>query len=364
MIEEILLRNFKCFAEASVPLRRLTAITGVNGSGKSTVLQSLLIVREAASRVVVPLNGPYGMALGEALDVLHAGATAQVIEIGVMDSGKIHSYRFDVSDERRLHLTVASRPPDPPPTLIQPGAGFTYLMAERLGPRDQLAVTSEEVGQVGVGVQGEFTAQALATYETKTVAERLRHPRTDQHKVVTLRTQVEEWTADIVRRLRITARWPPGLTASLLRFEEPNSFGADEVRPTNMGFGVSYALPVIVAGLLADPGALLIVENPEAHLHPRGQSLIGRFLGRVAGNGVQVIVETHSDHVINGLRAAAAIDETISPSDVMILFFGDRGVELERITVTPQGSLSQWPAGFFDQMDVDLGRLGRVRRRH
>ena len=366
MIEGVRLGNFKCFAEASIPMRQITAITGLNGSGKSTVLQALLIAREAARgdgrSAVVPLNGPYGLALGEALDVLHAGATAQAVSIEVLDGGVSYAYRFDVPDERRLHLTVAGRPGSPPPTLIREGPGFTYLMAERLGPRDQLAVTSEEVGQVGVGVQGEFTAQALATHETKTVAERLRHPRTAEHGVVTLRTQVEEWMADIVRRLRITAQWPPGLTASILRFEEPSSFGVQHVRPTNMGFGVSYALPIVVAGLLADDGAVLIVENPEAHLHPRGQSLIGRFLGRIAGNGVQVIVETHSDHVINGIRYAAAVDGTVDPAAALILFSGNRDTTFEPIDLTSEGSLSRWPAGFFDQMDLDLGGLARARR--
>ena len=80
---------------------------------------------------------------------------------------------------------------------------------------------------------------------------------------------------------------------------------ADRMRPTNMGFGVSYALPVITAGLLAPAGSLLVVENPEAHLHPAGQSRVGRFLAHLAASGVQVVAETHSDHVLNGVRLAA-----------------------------------------------------------
>lgn len=366
MISEIRVRNLKCFADASVPLRRLTVITGLNGSGKSTVLQSLLIAREAAERAgrgdVVPLNGPYGLALGEAQDVLHAGAAEPTVSIQVTDDGEDYSYRFEVPDERRLHLTLASASSASPPTLGQRGVGFTYLMAERLGPRDQLVVMSDEVEQLGVGVQGEFTAQALALHETATVTESLRHPRTAEHGVVTLRTQVEEWMADIVRRLRITAQWPPGLTASLLRFEEPTSFGANQLRPTNMGFGVSYVLPIVVAGLLTRPGSLLLVENPEAHLHPRGQSLIGRFLARVAGAGGQVVVETHSDHVINGVRLATAVDNTIEPAAVMILFAGGGETPFEPIDLDAAGALTRWPTGFFDQMDFDLGRLARARR--
>src|SRR5262245_51992220 len=151
MIEQIRLRNFKCFGEAAIPIRPLTAITGLNGSGKSTILQSLLIAREAGRSAgrVVPLNGPYGMALGEANDVLHMDASAPIIEIDITDGGAVYSYRFDIPDERRLHLTVAACPETPPPTLDRSGSDFTYLMAERLGPRDQLVVTSEDVRQVG-----------------------------------------------------------------------------------------------------------------------------------------------------------------------------------------------------------------------
>ena len=366
MIEEVQLKNFKCFSSAVLPLGPLTVITGLNGTGKSSLLQGLLICREAALRTdqdVVPLNGPYGLALGDAFDVLHRRAVEQSIEITVTESGEQYRYRFDVLDERRLHLDVARRPGTQPPRLTGRGTDFTYLGAERRGPRDQLAVTSDETARVGVGVQGEYTAHALATRETKRVADGLLHPRTVDHGVLTLRTQVEEWTADIVRRLRINAAWPAGLNASLLRFAEPDSLGAEDVRPTNMGFGVSYALPVIVAGLLADAGAVLMVENPEAHLHPRGQSRIGQFLGRVAGAGVQVVIETHSDHVLNGIRIAAVVDQVIDPESVMILFAGDDGEPGFRpITLSARGALSEWPPGFFDQIESDLGGLSRARR--
>ncbi|MGH3693299.1 MAG: AAA family ATPase [Pseudonocardiaceae bacterium] len=93
----------------------------------------------------------------------------------------------------------------------------------------------------------------------------------------------------------------------------------------NIGFGFSYALPVIIAGLLAPGGGLLLVENPEAHLHPAGQSRLGRFLARIAGSGVQVVLETHSDHILNGVRLAVADERTINAHDVIVHFFGKVG---------------------------------------
>lgn len=363
MIISLRLRNFKRFQALDLPFAALTVLTGLNGTGKSTVIQSLLLARQAAGADVVQLNGPDGLALGEAFDVLHPDAEEQVIEVKVTEPERTSVYRLGVADDRALNLSVLAAPDEPCRALAGEGAAFTYLNAERLGPRDQLDVTAAELSRIGVGPQGEYTGQVLALHETDEVREPLRHPDTAQHGVTTLRTQVESWASEIIRPIRITATWPPGITASLIRFQEPGTL-ADQIRPANMGFGVSFALPILVAGLLAPQGALLMVENPEAHLHPGGQSRLGRFLGRVAATGVQVIVETHSDHVLNGIRLAC-VDECLLPTDqVTIHFFSERvGTAPTTLGLTPRGSLTDWPKGFFDQFDDDLGRISRAKRR-
>jgi predicted ATPase len=251
----------------------------------------------------------------------------------------------------------------PPPGLVRQGGGFTYLCAERLGPRDLLSVSAEPPDDLGVGVQGEYTAQVLALRRERlsrrqlTVRPPLLHPDTD---VPLLRTQAEAWASHIIRPIRITAQWAPGIAASTIRFQEPGAFG-EVIRPANTGFGLSYALPVIVAGLMSQSGDVLIVENPEAHLHPGGQSRLGCFLARVAGSGVRVIVETHSDHVLNGARLAVAEEETLEAGDALVHYFGrEKTVPIE---LTARGELSEWPSGFFDQIEGDLGRLARARRR-
>lgn len=93
----------------------------------------------------------------------------------------------------------------------------------------------------------------------------------------------------------------------------------DPVVATNIGFGISYVLPIIVTGLIAKPDTIMVVENPEAHLHPSAQSKIGQFLAVIAQSGVNVIVETHSDHVINGIQIATA-KHIISKEHVSINF--------------------------------------------
>ncbi|MDT0343083.1 AAA family ATPase [Streptomyces litchfieldiae] len=368
MITSLGIRHFKRFAEADFPLRRLTVLTGLNGTGKSTTIQTLLLTRQLADSPdtrSVQLNGPYGLALGEAHEVLHPDApdSSITVEVGSDRASAPCFVRFTVPDEQALYLEVGEQQGHPLPELSGRGCSFTYLCAERLGPRDQLGVSAEHPDLIGVGVRGEYTAQLLALHESRQVRPELRHPATaSTHGVTVLRTQVEMWASDIIRPVEIQAQWPPGITASTIRFREPGLL-SEAIRPGNMGFGFSYALPVIVAGLLTRPGDLLIVENPEAHLHPGGQSRLARFLARVAGAGAQVVVETHSDHVLNGARLAVAEDGVLDPESVLVHYYGAEQVGAIPIELSATGELSGWPEGFFDQIERDLGRLARARRR-
>lgn len=365
MIQRLRIRHFKRFADLSLSLRSLTVLAGLNGTGKSTLIHALLLVRQAllqgdrAPRSVV-LNGPFGLALGENTDILYAEAEDSTIRFEVQHEGGAFAVELPVADERSVHIDASCSGP-PPAALLGTGLDFTYLCAERLGPRDLLGVSPESAEELGVGEQGQFTAHALAMAQQhpREVPEVLRHPRTTEERVVTLPRQVELWASDIIRPVQIEATWHLNTVATSLRFKTPGML-SEPLRPANMGFGVSYALPIIVAGLLARPGSTLIVENPEAHLHPAGQSKLGRFLARVAGSGAQVLVETHSDHFLNGVRLGI-VEGRLLAGDAIIHFFGDQATPTS-IEVTERGSLSEWPEGFFDQLDVDLTALSRAKR--
>lgn len=368
MIDSLQIARFKCFEQAFLTMRPLTILTGINGGGKSTVLQSLLLSRLAStsSGGTIRLNGPYDLSLGTAADVLNRSASESVIDIHLGDTSTSSewAYQFAVPEaEDALYLTVTSVPDRPVPGISNTAGGFTYLCAERLGPRDVLAVSAQEPDEIGVGVHGEFTAQVLALRETRVVdtrwavREALQHSEVDSPLV---RLQAEAWASDIIRPVRINAQLATGIMASTIRFQQADQY-AEVIRPVNAGFGISYALPVIVAGLLTVPGDMLLVENPEAHLHPAGQSKLGRFLARVAGNGTQVVMETHSDHVLNGARLAVAQENSLPASDMIVQYFDDDGPT--PININDRGELDHWPAGFFDQIETDLGRLARARQR-
>jgi len=127
-----------------------------------------------------------------------------------------------------------------------------------------------------------------------------------------------------------------------------------------VGFGLTQLFPILVAILAAQKGDVVLVENPEVHLHPQAQQNIGSLLARVSASGVQVIVETHSDHVLNGIRLAAK-SKIIAADDVAIHFFSPTQADGVFTPKSPKvdadGRLDAWPEGFFDQFDLALSRL-------
>jgi len=134
-----------------------------------------------------------------------------------------------------------------------------------------------------------------------------------------------------------------------------------DFKPQNVGFGLTFVLPVLTSILRASEGDLIIIENPEAHLHPGGQAVLGQLCSIAADNGVQLFVETHSDHFLNGVRVAVK-ERMIDYQDVK-LFYLERhpGNIHESLVVSPEidesGRISCWPKGFFDEADIQLEKL-------
>jgi predicted ATPase len=176
-----------------------------------------------------------------------------------------------------------------------------------------------------------------------------------------LKHQAEAWLGEISPGTRISLTPNPEVGIVGLRYS--SVFGtqiSNDHRATNVGFGITYVLPVIVAVLSSAPGSLLLIENPEAHLHPKGQAQMGRLLACAASCGVQVIVETHSDHVLNGVRLAVHGGK-INPDDVQLHFFQrseqDGLIEVVSPRIDRDGRIDQWPDGFFDEWEKSLVAL-------
>jgi predicted ATPase len=360
MINSLRIQEYKCFSDQTLPLGALTLLAGANATGKSTVIQSLLLLRQSHLRGTLAhgellLNGPL-VNVGTALDAVNETAATNTVAFTLIDNdGREQRFVFDYHRGEGASYTLRGVPGvsyDTNHCLFAPR--FNYLHAERVGPR-VLYPMSEMIEDLrDVGIHGEYTAHCLERFGSTSIPnpDLVHSESTSSHLLF---DQTRYWMSEIVPDLDIDLK---AITeADQMRIGLKTSTGRF-LRPTNIGFGIIYTLPVIVAALLSPPGSLLIVENPEAHLHPASQSRIGRFLARGAAAGVQVIIETHSDHVLNGIRRAVR-GGVMTSEEVSLLFFSNSsgGAQVSNLQIYPSGGIDPWPEGFFDQMEKDLMEL-------
>ncbi|NVI90924.1 DUF3696 domain-containing protein [Actinomadura sp. BRA 177] len=389
MIDALTITNFKSFSSAEIPLGAYTLLSGLNSSGKSTVLQALALLRQAEQAGLLshehgnaeyaetgavggfPLNGEL-VELGTGQDILHEDHVTEQgrdPEIGfALRASTSVPYEWRARYGREddlLPLTVCRPLPHERPalhdeqrvTLFNPG--FQYLRADRINP----AVTYPQSHEMAVrrgflGTRGEYTIDYLRHYQDETVPSTvLHHPDASPR----LLDQVEAWMGEICPGVKIAATAIDRTDLVRLGFEftRPRQLTTNARRPTNVGFGLTYVLPVVVACLTARPGAMILLENPEAHVHPQGQSAMARLTCAAASAGAQVIVETHSDHILNGVRLTVKRQQ-LAPDDVRLHYFqrnADGIVDIVSPAIGPDGMLSQWPPGFFDEWDRSLDQL-------
>lgn len=368
IVDAIALANFKAFQEIEVPLGALTLLSGLNGSGKSSVVQALGLLRQSLDEGIlrsgeIALNGEL-VEIGTGRDVRFQGFAASTITIGlVCGSGgeaQLHEWVAEAPNEADV-LTCLRRPDEGAYDFNVFRQGFQLLRADRIVPALTFPKSHHAVGTDRfLGARGEFTAHFLLKFgEEKEVDMAQRHPSSTDSP--SLLSQVNAWMQEFSPGVRVEPQAVPMTDLVRLAFSYRGSGAAysEPMRPTNVGFGLTHALPVVTACLAASPGSLVVIENPEAQLHPRGQAAMGRLLAITASRGVQVVVESHSDHVLNGIRIAAKIDG-IAADAVRLHFFqrGNSGVaERESPELRPDGRLSFWPRDFFDQWERSLDTL-------
>jgi predicted ATPase len=364
MINSITLTDFKCFSRHKVSLKGLTVLAGANSAGKSTVLQALLLSRIAYQNYTrqsnsteglkVHLNGPFLLELGNTLEVVRRGKKIEdsffQFEIEGSEGEKLSiKFSADRSNTNTYHVNVAELNVIGNFSLIN--SRFYYLSAERIGPR--LNYTFEPQNYPHVGWRGERTFQLLSGENLPVEHERCFK---EDQPGETLFYQTRKWLDYIIPG----SNFDNAVLVGKSRIIE-GTFG--QSMPTNVGFGISYSLPIIVNGLIANKNSIFLIENPEAHLHPLGQSRVGRFLAQIASTGVQILLETHSDHVINGIRLAT-LSEQVAHADIIVNFFS-RDSEGKPITkpidINAMGDLTTYPKGFFDQEQKDIAAITKLK---
>lgn len=364
------IENFKCYYDADIPLNFLTVLAGANGNGKSTVIQALLMMRNTydfeLKRVEdIELNGPYCLSLGTTLDVIPVEADRNSsMVLSLSENNDSARYIYHLSDE---HAELSLKHPvtqnlGNPLELPLFKKEFYYLSAERVGPRISQGIKVHEYANVGW--QGEYCAQVLAENSS------VRDYSVDKERAyntemsLDLLTQTQLWMQKLFPGIVINSELNPKSLTAQISITHNYTSGAS-VLSTNVGFGVSYVLPIVITGLIAEKGAIMIIENPEAHLHPFAQTCVAEYLAKVAQAGVYVIVETHSDHFINGIQLAVA-EKQIEHEKVAINYVNQKSdthrPEIKVITLSNKAELSEWPDGFFNQTQKNYARLFNLRK--
>jgi len=407
-IESLTLVNFKSWREQRrLPLGRLTLFLGSNSAGKSTALQALLLLKqtaESADRALpLQIGGPQAqhVDLGTFEDVVFGHRGQQSITLGLCWSEvarqdsiyfetvvglreerlRVLRFQYERGTERYgmelngskyltlaeadgvSNIEVSASPPVkcygfPPEALSRlPPAAMErmqdlQLSLERLLERvyylQPLRQRPARVYTWGgdrpqnVGAQGDRAVDALLALERDREKFKVFPGKEATSAIETLSAMLGKLgLADSFRLEQISPR----------QYEVrivPNQ-GAVEVGLVDLGFGLSQVLPILVLGLYAPEGSVVLVEQPELHLHPAAQVGLGDiFIELAQRRDIQFIVETHSEHLLGRIQRRVA--EGRIDSDDFRLYFcrrDEKGTEAEALRLTKDGTIENWPPGFF-----------------
>lgn len=369
MIESVSLQNFKCFSEKEdIKMTRITILYGHNGRGKSSLSQALLLVGQTMKKQndldqLIIVGDHVELDSFDDIKTKRSGldevkfwfeTEKEKLEMGFSpfadkpQLGRLSTLVFNGEDRFETQTTnsadatndggkVAFSTSDI--SILQLLKSITYISAGRLGPVNDM-LRNDSLSPNNIGTKGENLLNALS-HQSKAFVDYVGHC--------------------LSRIMKGAAVKIPDASATRLELLLNSRDGDEMFHPVNVGFGYSYVLPVIVGTLLAEKGSLLIVENPEAHLHPGAQSRIMEFLiEQSLKKDLQLIIETHSDHVVNGMRISMKRG-VLKPSDSVIQHFAfaedTSAPVITRITSDFLGNLSDYPEDFQDEWTAQMLEL-------
>lgn len=364
MIKQIEIKNFKSIKEADVSVSNLNLLMGLNGMGKSSFIQALLLLMQSDKLEdrVIDLNGILAQ-IGQGKDALYQYAEEEKIVFELTFEGHPKfTWKFAYQKDKEKLTAETGYTKDQMSFFRKNTKLFQYISAERIGPRDIYEASSVVVAdEKQLGLLGEFAAYYINVFgQEHKVVEKLRHPKANS---VNLHAQMNAWMNEISTGVSLNTKYVPEVNKVILDYQfdllndKTNSF-----RPKNVGFGISYVLPIVLALLTAEEGKIIVIENPESHIHPRGQAELGKLISLAASIGSQLFVETHSDHILNGIRVAVK-DNLVDKSKVNVMYFEKTTTEKEQFTkitqirVDAKGELSDYPKNMIDEWGNQLFKL-------
>ncbi len=370
MIQRIKIQNFKSLKNVSVDTRNLNVLMGLNGMGKSSFIQTLLILMQSDKLEdrTIDLIGILAQ-IGQGRDALYQFAEEEkiVFEITFKDYQKF-AWKFIYQKDKEKLKAESGYSGEHMKFFREKTKRFQYISAERIGPQEIYDASSVVVAdKKQIGLLGEYAAYYINVFGSDfEVKKELRHFKATSYK---LNSQVNAWMQEISPGVSINTKYVPEVNKVILDYQfDYGNQKTNPFKPKNVGFGISYVLPIVLALLTAEEGKIIVIENPESHIHPRGQAELGKLISLAAATGAQIFVETHSDHILNGIRVSVKENSTdmekgISKDKVNVIYFDkittrkEQYTSLKEIEIDKNGTLSEYPKFFIDEWSNLLSKL-------
>lgn len=372
MLSYLTLKKFKCFEEQSFALGNITLVAGANGAGKSTLIQALMLLRQSDLDRRTLLSEKVQLR-GSLVDLRSADAIRYFesedtdITISIEDDTINDALNVTIIDAVKNEDTCKTEVSDNLSEFEEKCSLFSkdlvYLAPDRVSPSEvhgSNLFTDQTDSRIG-DKYGNMAASRL--YRALSEDEKVQIPEFNKAGDMRVTSNVSAWMSyimDFKQTVKVTEQDKEHIKMTY----SVNANGVEaEVSPYNMPFGNSSVFPIVVALMTAPEDSLIIIENPEAHIHPKAQTKMGELLSIAAENGVQIIIETHSDHLLNGIRIAVK-KQQIDENNVEVHFvYADQQNPLlhhtERMQIHDDGSMENWPVGFFDEWEDSLRILTR-----
>lgn len=356
MLKEILVDGYKSINRESVELKPFTLFSGVNSAGKSSVIQAINYVLDMQRKRSTIQDDGGEAEIGRFLDVRNNIKGNKEI-IFTMKEYNLQGEEFDLqifyggcetSDVTRMDAPVNEQYKKYIDEFKK-----IYLSVERVGVQNTYDLNVHN--PLNIGDKGRYAFSYLSYFGQEALKESafLYNP---EEVGMSLNNQVNYWM-DYLLGFQIRVKPIPEVDQVIAMYS--NSKNNRYYRAANVGTGVTYIAMLIIAALSCKKGDTLIIENPEIHLHPRAQSRLMEFAAFLCERGLQIIMETHSDHIYNGMRKCIKRN-TLDRENIAAYYFEldeTMQTKIHHISFNDQGAEENHPYGMFDQFDDDLDEL-------
>lgn len=345
MLTELQIENFKSIELQNFNFRLLTVLTGLNSTGKSSIIQAILLLSKfytSSKKDIVNTQVAY---FSDFSEIRNKYQNAKSLKIAAKSETCFFSLNMDY-ETSECFLTG------------QKGLDYEhnlyYISANRIG-QEELAIFSKEQK---IGRNGEYIFGYFENNKDNLIEESLVRFSASSS---TLKAQVNEWLQYILD-LPISLQTEK-ITATNIKVSF-SSDGIDNINPFNLGAGNSYLVKILITCLMCRKDDLLLIENPEIHLHPKAQAKLGEFFTWIAEAGIQLIIETHSEHLINKVKYQIYKSE-LAAEKAIIYYKSSIQENFTQLTVSHSGKFvdidgnsTTFPSGFFDSTLQELLEIG------